>query len=99
MRIIFIYLILIISTTLTGCMKERYRKDPASKMTRKARKSNDYLAVQANQITEDNLSQKEQVQKTAEKRKKKEQKELHELNKKSSRVKRETKHHGHFKIY
>jgi hypothetical protein len=79
---------------------ERYRKDRRNKMTRRAKIASNYLSAQAVKMTQENIADKESVEKKNIKRKDKMQEELNKLNA-SSKVKvvRKKAHTGKFNIY
>ena len=81
------------------CQSERYRKDKSNKMTKHAKKSNDFLSVQAHKIVHSNQKNKEKNEKDAKKRKERHHEELTELNARKQVLGREKKHSGNFRFY
>ncbi len=68
-------------------------------MTKHAKKSNDFLAVQAHKITHSNHKNKEKNEKDAKKRKEENHEQLTELNAKKQVLEKDKKHSGNFRFY
>jgi pyruvate/2-oxoacid:ferredoxin oxidoreductase beta subunit len=85
---------------LCSCSRERYREDRKNKMTRRAKVASNYLSAQAVKLTQENIKDKESIEKKNIKRKDKMQEELNKLNA-SNKVKitKKKEHTGKFKIY
>jgi glutamate-1-semialdehyde aminotransferase len=78
---------------------ERYRKDRKNKMTRRAKIASNYLSAQAVKMTQENIKDKESVEKKNVKRKAKLQEELNELNAKNKVKIAKKQFGGKFNIY
>jgi glutamate-1-semialdehyde aminotransferase len=89
---------LVLLLILFSC-SERYRKDRKNKMTRRAKIASNYLSAQAVKMTQENIKDKESVEKKNVKRKAKLQEELNELNAKTKVKIAKKQFGGKFNIY
>ncbi|MFN3402710.1 MAG: hypothetical protein ACK40G_01365 [Cytophagaceae bacterium] len=98
---IITFLIASIVTFMMSCQSERYRKGTAFKMDKEASRASNYLSNQAEEITKENIKDKDKRARRNRKQQLKEQERLNELNASSSKVKKDKnkKHHGKYSLY
>jgi hypothetical protein len=90
---------ILLALCLSSCQRERYRTDKKNQLSKETKIANDYLAVQAIEMTQENIEKKESRTKASIKRKNKEQAELEALNSKGKTKKGNKRHSGIFYIY
>jgi hypothetical protein len=90
---------LVLALILISCNRERYREDRKNKMTRRAKVASNYLSAQAVKLTQENIKNKESLEKKSVKRKAKMQEELNELNARTKVKITKKQFGGKFNIY
>jgi hypothetical protein len=82
-----------------SCTKETYREDKANQLSKKAKKSQNFLEKQAHVLTSENIENRDKNVKKATKENAKLQKELNTANAKTSKATKKSKYSGEFNIY
>lgn len=82
-----------------SCTKETYRSDKANQLTKKAKKSQNFLGRQAHELTSENIENRDKNVKKATKENNKKQKELNAANARASKATKKNNFSGEFTIY